>query len=378
MKRNAIFIAATGQNVGKTTLCLGIMAALKKRFGDVGFIKPVGQQHVEVEPGLRVDKDAVLFKEYFDLNQPYELMSPVLIPAGLTRAYLDGKVDTRGYRTKIKAAFKTILKQSSFTLVEGTGHVGVGSIVDLNNARIARRLNLDTVIIASGGLGSSFDSLAMNIEMMMRHKVRVRGVILNRVRDDKRDMILEYFPKALKQYGIPLIGCMPFSQLLNTPTMGDFESLFDTPMLSGGDYRYRHYRTTRLVSGSLESYLEEDAEALGQKKELIITPASRDDIIFTILTQHQNKQVHPKVGLMLTGRKPPHEKTVEAIRNSRLPSLYVPMCSYDAMKQITTFIGKIRREDSHKVEKAIDLVENHIDLDHLCGKKLPPVTVPAS
>ena len=55
----AIFIAATGQNVGKTTLCLGLLAALRKRFDRVGFIKPVGQQHVQVQNDLKVDKDVM-------------------------------------------------------------------------------------------------------------------------------------------------------------------------------------------------------------------------------------------------------------------------------------------------------------------------------
>lgn len=43
-----IFVAATKQHVGKTTVSLALMSGLKKRFDKVGFIKPVGQQHVEV------------------------------------------------------------------------------------------------------------------------------------------------------------------------------------------------------------------------------------------------------------------------------------------------------------------------------------------
>jgi len=35
----------------------------------VGFIKPVGQRHVIVEGNLKVDKDVVLFKEYFGLDK---------------------------------------------------------------------------------------------------------------------------------------------------------------------------------------------------------------------------------------------------------------------------------------------------------------------
>ncbi len=79
-RQNAIFIAATGQNVGKTTLCLGMLAALKKRYSSVGFIKPVGQLHVKVDDDVNVDKDVVLFKKYFHLPESWEDMSPVIVP----------------------------------------------------------------------------------------------------------------------------------------------------------------------------------------------------------------------------------------------------------------------------------------------------------
>jgi hypothetical protein len=77
-----IFIAATRQNVGKTTVSLALMSGLLKRFGKVGFIKPVGQHHVAVAGAdgteLRVDKDVVVMKEFFGLDHlPYEHMSPV-------------------------------------------------------------------------------------------------------------------------------------------------------------------------------------------------------------------------------------------------------------------------------------------------------------
>jgi hypothetical protein len=35
-----IFVAATRQHVGKTSVSLALMSGLKKRFGKVGFIKP--------------------------------------------------------------------------------------------------------------------------------------------------------------------------------------------------------------------------------------------------------------------------------------------------------------------------------------------------
>lgn len=363
MKR-AIFIAATGQNVGKTTLCLGILAALHKRFPLVGFIKPVGQQHVQVQDHQIVDKDVVLFKEYFGLRSDYADMSPVLLPSGFTREFLDHKVSQVEVELSIVKAFAKISQQHQFTIVEGTGHIGVGSIIQMNNAKVAALLGLDVILIASGGLGSAFDELALNIAMCQNYGVKVKGIILNRVLEEKREMILEYFPKALQNWNIPLIGCVPYNAFLSTPTLKDFEILFKTQLIAGKKHDYCHFQHPRLVAGSLEAYQEENGYS-----ELIITPASREDII--LATLERQKQIKPSSkkngvnGMILTGRHPPRATIIEKIKQADFPALYAPLCSYDAMKMITSFTAKIRQEDSPKIEQAIQLVEQNLNFDHL-------------
>lgn len=357
MRTRALFIAATGQNVGKTTTSLGIMAGLQQRYQRVGFIKPVGQLHVKVSETLNVDKDAVLFKEVFGLKTDYRDISPVIIPAGFSRRFLEGDIPISSLKKTIQESFQRVVNAHDYTIVEGTGHIGVGAIVDLNNAQIAAELGVEMVIIASGGLGSAIDTLALNLAMCEKHGVKVRGVILNRVLPEKRQMILDYFPKALESFGLPLIGCIPYCGFLSIPTMEDFELLFNTQLLSGQQYRYSHFREPRLVAGSLRSYLGDM-----RKSELVITPASRDEIIDAIL---DHKDEH-KVGLLLTGREPPSLETLSKIKASDIPALYAPVCSYDAMKQITSFTAKIRRGDKRKVEKAIALITEHVDFHALC------------
>lgn len=135
-----IYVAATRQHVGKTTTSLALLSGLMERFpkNRVGFIKPVGQQSVVVslvDEGkqtsreIMVDKDAALVKQYFQLsNVSYDHISPVLIPAGYTRDYLDGKITSKDQITCIQNAFQSIQNQSDIVLCEGTGHVAVGSI----------------------------------------------------------------------------------------------------------------------------------------------------------------------------------------------------------------------------------------------------------
>lgn len=356
--QNALFVGATGQNVGKTTLCLGIISGMLKRFESVGFTKPVGQSHVIVDSGRKVDKDAILFKKRFNLSSTWEDMSPVIVPGGFTRDFLDGQVTIESLEKQIVAGFRNVVAHHEFTVVEGTGHVGVGSIIGLNNARVASLLGLEMVIIVTGGLGSAIDDLALNIQMCEKYGVPVRGVILNRVIDLKREMILDYVPKALKKWGIPLLGVIPYNEFLPTPTMNDFETLFDTNMLSGERHRWRHCSKMRLVAGSLETFVQEfDPE------ELMITPASREDIIEMVLElAREGRECR---GLILTGRFHPTMQVIENIRRGDIPALYAPITSYDAMKEITKLITKTRIEDEAKVDLAIKLVEPHIDFDKI-------------
>lgn len=118
---------------------------------------------------------------------------------------------------------------------------------------------MDVVCIALGGLGSSFDQLAMNRELLVKHNVRMRGVILNKVNPQKMDMIKvstddwlrettrlgrahilirtlgvqDYFSRALKRWDVPLVGCIPELKDLSCPTMADYSKLLKSPMISG-------------------------------------------------------------------------------------------------------------------------------------------------
>lgn len=365
MSKQAIFIAATGQHVGKTTLCLGIIAGLKKRFPSVGFIKPVGQQHIKIDASTIVDKDAALFKKHFGLNTDWKDMSPVIIPSGFTRDFIDRKVIEGSLLEKIHTSFDTISSDNSFTVVEGTGHVGVGSIVNLNNAKVAAELGLEIVIIASGGLGSAHDELALNVAMCRQYGVKVRGVILNRVIEDKREMIENYFPRALEKWSVPLIGCVPYNEFLDKPTIRDFEALFDTQLISGEEHHYRHFVSFRLVACSLEAFKQQIIP-----NELIITPATRDDIIFACIESHQAEENDFEGGMILTGRHSPSEQTIKALSETNIPVLYAPLCTFEAMKKITSYIAKIRTKDLPKIERAIKLVEKNIDFDLLTRSNL--------
>lgn len=365
MPGKGFFVASTGQNVGKTTTCLGLVAGLHKRKIKAGFMKPVGQEHLEVGNGEFVDKDVVLFKEHFKLKDAYENMSPVLIPPGFTKDFLDHKIHSHDLKVKIETSYDKLRKKNDFMVVEGTGHVGVGSIIQLNNAQVAQLLHLPVILIASGGLGSSFDELTLNKMLCDHYRIPVMGVILNRVKKEKKEMITHYMKKALKKWNVPLLGCVPYDAFLSTPTMQDLELLFDTSLITGEEHKLRHFETIRLVATSVDVFRE-----MILPHQIIITPANREDIILATLTKqweikHNNLGEDLGAGLVLTGEHPPRHFIIEQIKKAHIPMLYTSVHSHVAMQMLSNYTAKIRKEDQAKIKEAIEVVESHIDFESL-------------
>jgi phosphate acetyltransferase len=229
---------------------MALLSGLQKRFERVGFIKPVGQVCLEVNDGtsiIQVDKDAVLVKEHFHLDHlKYKNVSPVLIPRGYTRNYLDGHISYREQEELVRRAYTETKEASDIVLCEGTGHCAVGSIVHASNAQVASWLGAKMVLVANGGLGNTFDELALNKALCDREGVDVCGVIVNKVQPDKLDQTREYIQKALDMHwgqdDVPLVGVIPDRPFLGCPALADFERLFQTQLLTGRQHLLRHYR----------------------------------------------------------------------------------------------------------------------------------------
>ncbi len=80
-----LYLAATGQNRGKTTAALGLVDGFIQRGYQTGFMKPVGQRTV-IDDGVPADEDAVLMRAVFDLPEPYPVMRIVKVAGIFSRS----------------------------------------------------------------------------------------------------------------------------------------------------------------------------------------------------------------------------------------------------------------------------------------------------
>jgi hypothetical protein len=360
-----IFIAATEQNVGKTTTSLGLYGALRKRFGPIGFIKPVGQRFIEVE-GKRIDEDSVLIRDTFGTQIPIEDMSPIAVEPDFTRRYIERSNSEQLVR-RIRHSFDRASWEKNFAIIEGTGHAGVGSVFDLSNARVARLLQSKVILVTPGGIGRPIDEAAVNKALFDAEGVEVIGVIMNKVLPSKYDYISDFGRRGFERLGLELLGVMPQERMLSEPTLVDVCGVIRGEVLAGGDMLRRRASTVMIgamQAGNVLDRLETNT--------LLVVPGDREDIILAAISHAiaGTDPHHSNLSALVLSEslRPESTAIAELIATAPLPIIASPMDSYTIASRIHSMTVKTLPGDSEKIECIQQLVSEHVDVDRILDK----------
>jgi BioD-like phosphotransacetylase family protein len=390
-----LYLAATGQNRGKTTAALGLLDGFVRSGLHTGFLKPVGQRTV-IEDGLPADEDAVLVKTVYGLPEPYPAMSPVHIPRGVTKSYIAGQV-VEDLGAMIRAAHATF-RDHEMLLIEGTGHAGVGAVIGLSNAVVASMLGTPAVIISEGGVGRPIDEIVLNASLFTAHGVEVAGAIVNKVDLVAQPGITAVLERGLARYGIPLLGVLPVRPILSNPTLAMvLEGVHGETIHPGPDL-------DRVIDGVAIGAMEAGhmLERVGPGT-LVIVPGDREDVILTLTTAHFAKHLRTAnsavaariaaiaseatnertasvaghegaaIGLVLTGGYRPRNSVLDAIREADIFATIVPEDTYVVASAIHDLLVKTHPADREKIELIKGLVHDHLDIERILAVAREPV-----
>jgi len=367
-----VFIAATHQNDGKTTTALGLFSTLKKRFGRIGFIKPVGQRFEEYE-GKQIDEDSLLINTTYSVDVPIEDMSPIAVEPSFTRRYIDN-ANPEALIRRIQRSFNRACWEKEFCLIEGTGHAGVGSVFDLSNARVARLLQSKVVIVTTGGIGRPIDEVALNQALFEKEGVEIVGVILNKIIRSKYDYVRDFASRGLARLGIELIGAIPEEEVLANPTLNQICR----------EVRGRFISRTVQETAKVKKIIVGAMSARNivnhfQRGTVVITPGDREDVILAALSATNDGELADKAlaGLILSGDLLPHPTVQDLIAESPLPVIATSMDSYRVASSIHSMTIKTLPGDVEKIDRIQALVEQYVDVDRLL-EKLGAVPPPAA
>jgi dethiobiotin synthetase len=353
-----IYVAATSQHVGKTTSTLGLVSSFMNQGYSVGYCKPVGQKFLDVQ-NLRVDKDTVLFADLINFNIVPELHSPVLLGPGATELYLDnpGKFNLE---EMILSAAKNLEQNHQINIFEGTGHPGVGSVTDLSNARVAKILDAGVVMVVEGGIGSTIDMLNMTTSLFREEKVPIIGVIINKVIPEKKQKVIYYVGAWLKKNNLNLLGVLPYERTLAYPVIKTVAEAIQGVVTYNADYV--NNKVESILAGSLI-----DLKELKSSQDLLLVVATRsiNEAIIKIESmarQHGIKNC-PLSGIVATGEGKFEKRTLEYIEKNKIPLIRSDLDTYGAVISISKIEVKINTSTPWKVQMAIDLIQQNVDLE---------------
>ncbi len=377
-----LFLAATGQNRGKTTTSLGLLNGFRRRGYNTGFMKPVGQRTI-IADGQVTDDDSYLMKQVFDLPDPYWAMSPAHIPRGYTKAYLGGQ-PVEDLIAKIGPA-QRYFADHDVLLAEGTGHAGVGAVVGLSNAVVARMMGAPAVIVSEGGVGRPIDEIVLNASHFAAHGVPVAGAIVNKVRLDEQPGIETFLERGLAHHGIPLLGVLPYRPILSNPTLAMILEGTDAEVIHAGSDPDRV--VGRIAIGAMEpTHL---VEKVLTRDTLVIVPGDREDIILTLAAAQVSDRFHalpatveqidalveetpgaidagPEakvLGILLTGGYSPRPEVEDLVNQAGMFCARLPGDTYTVANQVHDILVKTHAADLGKIEMIKDLVWEHLFFD---------------
>ena len=352
-----IFIAATKQNDGKTTVSLGLVRNFQEKFKKVGFIKPIGQRYLE-EEGLKIDEDSLLIEEVCGIKCGLKDMSPIAVEKGFTERYI-ARPDKKSITQQIQDSFHRVSTRKDLVIIEGTGHAGVGSVFDHSNASVARLLGSKVIIISSGGIGRPIDEIMLNKALFEKEGVKVLGVIINKVLPAKFEKINRLVRLGLERKGIQVLGVLPYNPILSRPTIEQILEETDFEVLCGKEYL--EYSVSQVMVGAMEPH---DAVKYIVDDTLMITPGDREDMIMTALGCFREKEEKRLkiAGIVLSGGIVPDDSILNLLKKAEVPVLLSKADTYDVANVVHDLTVKIRPRDIDKVNAVVNLIKDNVDL----------------
>ncbi len=360
----SIYVAASGQHVGKTTTTLGLVSSLLQNGIKVGYCKPVGQKYLDIEK-LKVDKDTLLFADLIHFNILPEVHSPVILGKGATEKIIDHPELKSKIVKDINKAKRHLEENYDLVVYEGTGHPGVGSIGGVSNARVAKLVDASVIIVVEGGIGRTIDKLNMCLSLFREEGVPILGVIVNKVLPDKMDKIKEYLSKWFKHNDLTLLGVIPFDKNLAHPIMKTICIAINGTVLANAE------NLNNEIEDILPGSLIQLADLHDSKNLLLVVGAENlHNAIMKVKNFVLENEVTecPVSGIVVTGKGEIHDSALPYIEENKIPMVRTLLDTYGSVLKISTIEVKINRNTPWKVKRAIDLIQENVDLSHLLQK----------
>ncbi len=357
-----LFIAATEVRSGKSMVSLGVMEMLMRKYGKVGFFRPIirGDQ----ENGI-VDLDIEVMSYHFKLDFPTEKMygfkasdAVNLISLGREEEVIEGIIQK----------YNRLKAECDFVLCEGTDFETSAAAFEFDiNAEISRNLGAPVLLVANAHDKTpeeTLHSIELALDSFNDKGCQSIAMIVNRVDPENKEIILsklreKLYTKDLLTFDVPEI------ESLDKSTVGEIAKVLKAKVLFGAEELNRPVGGFTVAAMQLQNFLTRI-----EKESLIITPGDRADVIVACLAIVSSTSVENIAGILLTGGIIPEEAIQNLIKGFPriVPILSVQENTYPTATIVDKIHSTIDPGDDRKIAQALAVFEKYVDTSQLAEK----------
>lgn len=345
----ALYITSMGKAVGKSVLCAGLGRKLKAEGKRVGFLKPVAilPEEASAEVG---GKDAEFMKQVLALEEPVELLCPVVLSAeGLAAPGGGGEPP---WLKKIEAAFAKVSRGKDVVLLEGVSGFKAGTESARVAGQIVEALGARAMLLVRYQDDLEEDQIVAAAKALADHLL---GVVINAVPQRRMESVKALLVPPLEQSGIKVLGVLPEDRVLFTVSVGELTEHL------GGSILNCPERSNELVENLMVGAMSVDS-ALSyltlKPNKAVITRGDRPDIQLAALETSTRC-------LVLTDNINPMPNVLNRALELEVPIVVVEADTTCTMEALEGVFDKARFHHEKKLERLGEILEQYFNLETL-------------
>ena len=370
-----ILLVPTGEGIGLSSACLGLIYALDCQGVKAGFLKPFSQDEKSES-----DRTTALYR-HVSKNETVEPIAYTQLTHLLNAGEMDELLE------EAVRLHREVARTHDIIIVEGIVPTARDSFASELNAALAQALDAKVIFVSNANIEKP-EQTAEKVEAQLRNfggaaSTRNIGVLFMRTRglsEESAQIPVTYAPdlrlveetekftQAIQRTHshigtehLPIIGLVPFSDTLSVPRVSDLAAHIQASWINEGKSNTRRVLHSSLVASNIEHELQKFTAG-----ELIISAADRIDVLLAASLATSNGI--PLAGLVLAEQQEPNPIALafcQTAIKSGLPILHTPLSTFETTQLLSNLSNEIPIDDTERAEQVTRFVSSHINGDWL-------------
>lgn len=335
-----IIVTSIRKDAGKTSVIVGLA---KNSTQKMGYLKPFGDRLLYRKKRLW-DFDAAVCTAAMQADESPEEMS-----IGFDHSKLRFMYDEHTTAEKVREIAAHNSKGKDIMLIESGKELTRGLSVHLDALSLCNYLDGELLVVLSGTNDQIMDDAVALRRTIDLNGVTLAGVIINKVADveDFKTVYSEHF----KDLDIPVLGVIPYVDVLTRPSMRFLADLFFAKVLAGEKALSNTIKHVFVGAMSADAVLR--MQRFNKSSKLVITSGDRSDMILAALDTQA-------AGIILTNNILPPPNILAKASSRNVPLLLVSQDTFQTAKKVDDLVSLLSKEDVEKMTQLADIVKANV------------------